>query len=166
MLFVFDSAPLIYFGKTRVLEKIAKLNAKFVIPKTVYKEVVETGLEAGFEDAAYVKELVNSGLFVVKEVPISDKRKILAGIDEADMETLLLAKELKGAAITDDQKVRNLASLENTESAGSVYIILLLVKNKIITKIEAKSLIDKIIEFGWYCSTDLYTVIVESLATL
>jgi len=82
------------------------------------------------------------------------------------METLLLAKELKGAAITDDQKVRNLASLENTESAGSAYIILLLVKNKIITRIEAKNLADKIIEFGWYCSTDLYTVIVESLATL
>lgn len=166
MLFVFDSAPLIYFGKTRMLEKIAKLEGKFVMPKAVYKEIIEAGLEKGFEDAVYVKGIVDSGLFSVKEIEVPDKWKPLIGIEEADKETLLLAKELKGTAITDDQKVRNIATVEKIDSSGSVFIILLLVKNRIIARNEAKSLIDTIIDMGWYCSTDLYTVIVNSLAAL
>lgn len=166
MLFVFDSAPLIYFGKTRMLGKIAKLEGKFIIPKTVYKEVVEIGLQAGFEEAFYIKGIADSRPFEVKQTTISDNGKYPAGIDEADRETLLLAKELKGTAITDDQKVRNIASLENIDSSGSVYIILLLVKNKIITKLEARGLIDRMIELGWYCSTDLYTIIINSLSNI
>lgn len=160
MTFIFDSGPLLYLGKAKLLGKLVKLGEKLIIPKSVYREVVEIGLEKGFEDAAYVKDLIDSGVFLVK----SPKNKLkVKGISEADKETLELAKELGGIAITDDQKLRSVCSIEKVDSAGSIFLIFVLVKNKALKKDDAKKAIDRMIDFGWYCSTDLYATIINSL---
>ena len=160
MILVFDSAPLIYFGKTKLLEKIAKINFKLVVPKSVYREVIEIGIERGFEESIYVKEIVDRS-FEIKSAKNQSTK--FGGLETADMETLEIAKEIKGTAVTDDQKMRNMASIEKIDNVGSVFIIFLLLKEKIIKKQDAIEAINKMIESGWYCSTDFYSVILSKL---
>ncbi|MBI4163332.1 MAG: DUF3368 domain-containing protein [Candidatus Aenigmarchaeota archaeon] len=160
MILVFDAVTLIYLGKARTLEKLEKLDAQLIIPAKVYREVVDVGIKRGFEEAVYIKMLVDSKLFSVEEGDIGQ----LKVVEQADLEVLELAKKLKGTAVTDDQKLRNLTSIEKVDNAGSVFLLLLLFKKKIITKAEVKSIIDKMIGSGWYCSTDFYTAIINKLA--
>lgn len=159
MIFVFDSSPLIYLGKVGLLEKLSKLKAELLIPKSVYIEVVDRGIEKGFVDAGYIKSLVNDGIFVIKGV----KFKPINGIDEADAETIALAKHVRGTAIIDDQKARSIASIEEVDCVGSAFILLLLVKRGIIGKKEGRNYLDIMIERGWYCSSDFYSTLLKSL---
>jgi|SRR3989338_5594007 len=161
MILVFDAVTLIYLGKAKVLEKLGGLNAQLIIPSKVYVEVVDVGIEKGFEEAVYVKGLVDSKLFSVEECDIGQLK--IKTLDQADLEVLELAKKLKGTIVTDDQKLRNLASIEKVDNVGSVFLLFLLLKNKIITKTGLKSTVDKMIDCGWYCSTDFYTMIINKL---
>lgn len=165
MILIFDSTPLIYLGLSRALEKVGRLKGRKIIPGKVYKEVVEKGTELGKEEAFYIQRLVEKRVFQVKE----QKGKYfelfskIKGIEEGDAECLALAKELGGVAVMDDEKARNLAEVENIGHGGTVFIIFRMLKEGIIGKKEARDLIDKIIESGWYCSTDLYLLIIKEL---
>jgi len=56
--------------------------------------------------------------------------------------------------------------VEGIKCGGTVYLIFLLLKEGVITKREAREIIDGIIEKGWFCSTDLYVKILMRLEEL
>ena len=58
---------------------------------------------------------------------------------------------------------RRVAEVEDIKCGGTIYLIFSLIKEGVITKREAREIIDGIIEKGWFCSTDLYAKILRKL---
>ncbi len=168
MKLVFDSTPLIYFGRTNILDKITKLKGEKFIPLSVYKEVVETGVRKGKEDAYLVKSLVSQGLFSIEK----GQDKIMKEFNEirrlsiADAETLAVAKNKKAIAIIDESFLRTIAEAHGIEYAGSVFILFKMQKENIIKKSDIKKHLDDMIRLGWRCSTELYASVLEKIEEL
>ena len=162
--YLFDSTPLIYLGKVKVLEELKRLQSRNLIPKSVFTEVVEKGKEKGAEDAFYVDKLVKEKLFEVVEV----KTKIKAltenpNLEPADIDVLSLAKQHNGRAIIDENEARSAAEIEGIKKGGSIYVLFKLLKAKVISKKECREIIDRMLNFGWRCSTEMYAYILSRL---
>ena len=162
MNYVFDSSSLIYFGKIRILEKISLLKGKKFIPKEVYEEVVIKGIERDESEANYIDELIKRELFIVQKVK-SDFENItsIPLLSKADMEVLSLAKKTKSMAIIDEIYASNIAESYGIETHGSIYLLLKLVEEKIISKKETINYIDKMIKAGFYLSADKYRNVLD-----
>lgn len=161
---VFDSSPLIHLGKVRILEKLEKIDCRRLIPISVYREVVEEGMAGGREDAFYLKRLVDEGIFeVVKAGKIIGNLPATA-LSPADCEVLSLAKEKNGLAVMDEDAGRKIAEWLEIRTIGSVGILFNLFRRGIVSKREFKKIIDLMIGNGWYCSTSLYSYVLDRLA--
>ncbi len=158
---IFDSTPLIHLGRAKLLEKLNRLSIKNYISKAVYQEVVELGKSKGKEDAFYIEKLITAGVFEIVEVKVS--LKLPAVLSLADQEVLSLAQEKKGIAVMDEDAGRKVAEILGIRTMGSAGLIFAFINHKIITKEEAKKMIDDLIEQGWYCTPPLYSLIMERL---
>lgn len=160
---IFDSTPLIYLGKLKILHKLKQLNTKNIIPSNVYNEVVEEGKKLGFSEAIYIETLIEEKHFEVRKFKCNIDKSTLTVLSEADLEVLSAAKELKGIAIVDEIAAREIAIINNINSGGTIFILSQLLKNETITKKEFKDILDEIIKLGWRCSTELYMTILNEL---
>lgn len=159
MSYVFDSSSLIYLGKLRILDKIAKLEGRKFIPGGVYKEVVTKGFERNEPEAKHIDDLIKRKFFAVRKPRTSTKN--IPFLSKADREVLTLAKETKSLAIIDELYASNIAEAQGIESHGTVYLFLKLLKRKIITKREAVIYLDKMISLGFYLSAEKYREILN-----
>ncbi len=164
MNFVFDSSAMIYFGKLRILEKIAKLEGKKIVPKSVYSEVVETGLRRGEPEANYIQSFIQNKHFIVAK-PKSQPGQI-PFLSKADVEVLTIAKETNSLAIIDEIYSIGIAEAMGVENHGSVYLILKLLKEKIIGKEEAKNALNSMISLGFYLSVQKYNEVISKIEEL
>ncbi len=163
---VFDATALIYLAKVGKLQLIENISAKKIIPRSVFEEVVVKGKEAGKTDALMVERLIEQGIFQVSEVEETAVYRVLAKnkkLSTADVEVLALAKDEDGVAIVDEDYARWVAEVEDINCGGTIYLIFLLLKGCVITKREAREIVDGIIEKGWFCSTELYAGILRRL---
>ena len=163
---VFDATFLIYLAKVGKLHLIENINEKKVIPRSVFEEVVVKGKEAGKTDALMVERLIEQGVFQVSEVEETDIYRVLKKnkkLSTADVEVLALAKVEDGVAIVDEDYARLVAEVEDINCGGMIYLIFLLIKGCVITKREAREIVEGIIEKGWFCSTELYARILRRL---
>ena len=67
LIFIFNATPLIHFGKSGLAWMIEKLNGEKYIPPTVYKEVVVTSKNKGFEDAPIIENLIHRKVITTKK---------------------------------------------------------------------------------------------------
>lgn len=167
-MFVFDATPLIYLAKAEKLEKVEKLEGEKIIPEEVYQEVVLEGKEKGYPTAKRIEKAIEKNTFRVEtpEEEIGGKFSESSSISQADLQALELADEKSGTLIMDEEYGRNIAEAKGIKTHGTVYIILRLLKEEIIDGEEAERTFEKIIEEGWYCSTDLYKDIIRKIEEL
>jgi predicted nucleic acid-binding protein len=99
-------------------------------------------------------------LYLAKVEKLHLKNKKLS---KADVEVLALAKAENGIAIVDEDYARWVAEVEDIKCGGTIYLILSLLEMGVISKKEAREIVDGIIEKGWFCSTDLYARILRRL---
>ncbi len=152
-----------------VLDKLERLKAERIVPESVYGEVVNEGKRVGKDDAFLIEIAVNNGVFNVKSAGNRDFVNALLkmpSIDYADAETLALAKELKGIAILDETPSRAAAGIESIKYHGSVFLLFLLCRQRLIPKDEIKKNIDRMIALGWRCSTELYAAVMDEIRRL
>lgn len=84
-------------------------------------------------------------------------------LSKADVEVLALAKVENGVAIVDEDYARMVAEFEDINYGGTIYLIFSLLEKGMLTKREAREILDEIIKRGWFCSTDLYAKILKRL---
>lgn len=163
---VFDATPLIYLGKINLIEKIKHLPEDKYTTKSVCIEVVEVGKNIGRQEAFVIEKLIKSKIIKLRNP--ANKRYISTlrqnpKIHEADADVLALAVELDGIALLDDEEARGMAETEGIEHHGTIYLLLRMMKMKLLTKEEVFGSLNEMIRMGWRCSTELYAEIIMTL---
>lgn len=164
---VFDSTALIYLAKTSLLQLVGRLHDEKLMPPTVLMEVVTKGKMKGAPDAAIIERLVLEGTIKVKEVgdeKFFDSLLRNPRLHKADAEVIVLAKEVEGIAVLDEEVARSVADVFEVNNRGTIYILFRLLKAELISREQAKRAVDQMISAGWRCSTMLYGEIMKQLA--
>ncbi len=163
---VLDATVIIYLSKAGVLRRLVALGRSLLVPAEVYQEVVIQGKAAGAQDAFEVERLAEEGILRVEgplaSPDLEEVREPLRGSD-ADAAVLLRAESTGGTVVSDDRRLRRLASLRNREVTGSAGILLALVKQGELSKEEGRQALDAMVEAGWWCDTRIYSKIIRRL---
>ncbi|WP_276299039.1 DUF3368 domain-containing protein [Halorussus lipolyticus] len=169
MTLVFDATPLIYLGKADRLDVLTNVKDDLVIPGRVCKEVVGDGMKQGYPDAKRINNRLRDGLFEQRTFDKDERFTNLVqntALSPADTAVLLLADDIDGIAVMDEQHGREIAEVEGIETRGTAYLLLSLVKRGDLPTEEARETIDRMLDAGWHCSPNLYAKIVRKLDEL
>ncbi len=166
---VFDATPLIYLGKVNLIEKIKQFPEDKYTTESVYREVVEEGKKEGKPEVMLIESLVKDGAIKIKtpadDVYVSRLREN-PKIHEGDADVLALAYDLDGVALMDDEEARGVADIEGIEHHGTIYLLLRMMKMKLLTKDEALAGLNEMIRMGWRCSTELYAEMLSAIESI
>ncbi|ELY92010.1 DUF3368 domain-containing protein [Natrinema altunense] len=168
-MWVFDATPLIYLAKVDRLTLAQHLEASCVIPERVYEEVVTTGIEEGYPDARRIERSVGANQFEIVPVepsPLLSRLQNNSNLSDADIAVLACADSYDGVAVMDETYGRDVAAAEGITTRGTAYLILKLAKQDAIDVDDARTVIDTMIDEGWYCAPDVYTKIIQKLDAL
>ena len=145
---IINSSPLIIFSKLNRLDLLKKVFNDIIISEGVYKEVVENGLKLNMSDAGLVKHFVEKNLFTVKRLEEKWKNKveflvkIYTQLDIGEAETIALAlQEKEKILLIDEIAAREVAKLYGLKPYGSLKVLLLAYKNKLLTEKDIKFLL-------------------------
>lgn len=165
-MWVFDATPLIYLAKTDHLGLITHLDGSCVIPQEVNAEVVETGIEAGYPDARRIERRVEDDTLAVvsvEETQFFSRLQQNPDLSDADVAVFACAFEHEGIAIMDETYGRDVAATEGITTRGTAYLVLHLAKQDIVSVARARTVIDEMVDEGWYCSSSMYAKLVQRL---
>lgn len=168
-MYVFDATPLIYLAAVERLSTIESLRSDCRTTKTVYDEVVTTGIEEGHPDARRIERAIADGLLSVEEVDetsLFERLQDNQQLSTADATVLALAAEYDGTAVVDERYGRAVANAEHVTTRGTAYLVLRSLRNGTLTASEAQETIDEMIDAGWYCAPDLYAKISRKIDDL
>jgi predicted nucleic acid-binding protein len=141
-----DSCSLILLEKSYILSIFLRYN-KIVIPKAVYKETVEDGINAGYKDAKKIKAYIKTKKIIIKDV----KKTIDIKVDKGEKQAISLYLKLNAdLLLTDDKKVITYSKLKNINYATCPQIIYKMYLLKRISKEKALNAFEIIGNIGWY----------------
>ena len=128
-----NASPLIALSSIERLQILKMLWKEIVIPKAVYREVVEEG--AGKTGADIVSDACNEWIKVVPVENVEAVRVLRAVLDEGEAEVIALGQELNAKLLLfDNREPRLFATGVNLNIIGTVGIIKLAWKKGLIDK--------------------------------
>lgn len=163
---IFDATPLIYLTRVGLIRLIEANPARKFAARSVFREVVERGKAKGLGDALALEMLFDAKTITIIESP---KKNILrtftsiSGLEEADAETLAIAKEQGYCAVLDDLLARKVARTYGIDFVGTPFILIAAINNRQLTKEDATKAVDTMIEAGWRCGPELYREIIRMI---
>jgi len=166
---VFNSTPLIYLTKIGLANTLEALRVEKLTSPEVRKEVVNKGKGKGVPDALILERLFE--IHALRVVEPKDQKLLLRlletrGLHSTDAQILVIAKERGGVAIVDDASARKTAKIYGIPYAGTPYVLMRAVLQKLITKERAKRAIDEMISAGWRCRVEAYAEIIRAIEKL
>ncbi len=169
---VSDATPLIYLAKIGKLNLLRELFGQVQIPPEVRKEVVDRGKEKGYPDAISIERAIDDGWLVThpltgKEQGMSKVLAQVAGIDIGEAQTIFLAKRKNEREVLIDQTNAREAALQlNLTPRGTIYVVIVALKKKMLTKEEAVQMLDRLIEANFYMSVEIYRGTLKAIEEL
>jgi len=151
---VSNASSLIFIGKLGIFYLLKNICQRVLIPKQVFDEIFKYDKS---ENNLIQKELDSN--FIVKQ-DIKKIKDIPLHIGERAAISLCLEKNIK-IFLSDDKKARSYARSLSLDTIGVLGIILESLKLKSINKKQAKELIRKLIDKGYYMSPGLYAKTLE-----
>lgn len=160
-----NSSPLMYLSKLNKLNLLKELFKEITMPKEVYEEVVIKGKEERYFDVIAIEAGIKEGWIKIKEEKIEkDIEDLILELDLGERALISLAKKLKPSLlIIDDASARAIAESMGFNVKGTLYILLKAYKKRIISKKEAKELINRLIILGFRISQELYIELLEEI---
>lgn len=168
-MWVFDATQLIYLAKVERLTLVDHVETSCGIPERVYEEVVATGLEEGYPDARRIERSVEADRFEVvstKTTPLSLRLQENRQLSAADVAVLAYAGSTDSVAVMDETYGRDVAAAEGITTRGTAFLVLKCATRGAISGGDARTIIDAMIDNGWYCAPDVYTKIVKKIETI
>ncbi len=152
-----NSSPLMYLAKIGRIELLMALFKEIIIPKKVYDEIIGREKEERFIDAIKVERAVKEGWIKSREVLYKREFGSFGEIDEGESALIYLAKKEKAdLVLIDDASARIVAESFGLNVKGTLYVLLLAFRKKILSKKEIKELIKELIEAGFRVSAKIY----------
>jgi len=159
---IVNASPLILFGKINKLDLLIKIFNKVFIAEEVYVEVVVRGMEKKFPDALLVKDLIDEKKIKIKklnnkfEKEANKLTETYSSLDLGEAQTIaLVLQEKEKSVLIDESIARKIAKLNGIVPYGSLRVLLLAYKRKIIKKEEALSVLRGLIEAGLRIGADV-----------
>ena len=146
---IVDASPLIIFAKLNKIGLLRKLYKNIQIADEVYKETVLRGIEKNSRDAFIIRECVSDKSIEVlslneKFSETAAKIQPIYNIDIGEAETIALALQLKEKeALIDEAYAREATKALGIMPVGSLRVLLIVYKNKLISKDEINQLISE-----------------------
>jgi predicted nucleic acid-binding protein len=149
---VSNSSPLIHLSRLGKLAYAREVFSSVTIPPAVRSETIEKGKSEGFDDALALERLESEGWLMTSE--LSPKSKKLATelsdvVGTGEAESIALALEKKDRLFMDDLKGRRTAELYRLETTTTLGIILELLVNGTLTKLDYQKNVKVYGSQGW-----------------
>ena len=169
-----NTGPLIWLGKSRILELLNKLFPGAVISEAVYEEAVSRGAEKGRDDALVIAKATGEGWIRVHRTSRQFTEKVKAeesrlGIElgEGERETIALAIE-KGihTLLTDDEDAYRVGKRLGLDPKGTLHILLESVKKGYLSRNQASEHLSQMLEEGFWLSPTIVHNFHETLDKL
>ena len=160
MTVVADASPLIFLGKIRRLDLIHRvLGDDVAVPQQVRDEVL-----AGPLDRAESDEL-HRFLAAVRMERVDSPRRFAAGMSRADDAAMTLAVRLEAdLLLADDRTVRRLATVEGIRPLGTVGVLLLALRRRLVDRPEVRRLVDDLVRsHGFRIGVELYAAVMREI---
>jgi len=166
---VFNATPLIYITKVGLSKIFEDLKDEKLTSPQVKREVVNEGKGKGVPDAIILEKMFQNNVFKVAQP--KDERFLatlskVKGLHITDAEVLAIARERNGTAVIDDEVARKTARIYGISYAGTPYIMIRAVAQRLITRERAKQAIKEMISEGWRCSIESYAIIIDAIEKL
>jgi predicted nucleic acid-binding protein len=165
---VLNATPIIYVCKTGLVGNLRALMPFFRLLTTqeVYEEVYKKGIDKVVSESGSLKELFDGNIVEVespKQASRTDEKYRSSGIHSGEASVISLALELDGVAILDDKRARRVAKAFGVRLSGTPGILIELVKRKVMSKVDARKTLEKMVEEGWYCSVRTFSEIIKAI---
>ena len=152
---ILDATALICLSKINKLDILKKVFSVVIIPSALKKEILIEGKEGYLR----IYSAIKSGW-----IKVIDPRKIInLGLGEGETAAINLAIERKNSIMLDDAFAIKAAKAFNITILRTTTVIFIALKNKIISKAQALSILNQLIEDGYYISTRDYSVLISKL---
>ena len=142
---VTNSSSIIFLAKLNLFHLAKNIFSRVYIPKEVISEI-------------FAKKTPE--VEIIKKLNTKKFLNIPVGLGEKSAISLCVEKNI-GVFISDDKKARKFARSLGIETIGIIGIFLLNFKNNKISKKEAIDFLNKLIEAGYYLTSDLYKDIIQ-----
>jgi predicted nucleic acid-binding protein len=84
----------------------------------------------------------------------------------ADAVVLAVAAAEDATAVMDEQYGRDVADAEGIETRGTAFLVLRLLRDDVIEAAEARTILDDMVDAGWYCAPNLYAKLLAKIEEL
>ena len=156
---VVDSSVLIPLSRVNKLHLLKKYFKEITITQDIYDEV-KTGIGASEIEKAckqWIKIDKTKNIAEISDIAKSD------GIEKADASIILLAKETKKILLSNDYALIMIARSKGIECWWLTTFILRCLKNKVISKKEAKQILFELVEAGMRLDNAVYAAILNEI---
>ena len=150
-----NATALICLGKINKLDILKRLYSAVIIPPAVKKEI----LFEEKESYSSIKNAIESGWIKVVE----PKKSIALGLGAGENQAISLAKEKKDKIILDDALAVKAANVFGIPTVRTTTVRFTALQKKIINKPQALSILNQLIENGYYISTKDYAILMSRL---
>lgn len=159
---VTNTTPLINLGRFGKISILREIFNRVLIPEEVYREIMQ--LKDSLEALAVQKAIQNGWIKTEKITP--DLQIGAELLDEGEKEAITLALKNNCIFLTDDDHAKKFAIIQSLEVHGTIYVLIKAAAKRIISKEEAKSLLDKMISSRFYVSTEIYAKFLDALSKI
>jgi len=168
---VSNTSPLIWLSKMGKLDLLRDLFDEILIPKEVYREAVETGLQEGFSDALIIKEAVDQGwikITMLDEKEVEFCRKMMNHAFELHMgeaQAIALARRMgkETLLLIDESSARAFAEAWGLKVKGVVYVIMTSLRCGLLDNKEAKEIMLTLVRKGFRIEPKLLARIIKEI---
>ena len=150
---VSNSSPIIMLTKQGMLDIMRKCFGKVIIPKSVYDEVAQ---KEGSPELIALDKAIRDRWIAVEKVMVASALETKK-LGKGEKEAISLAVKHKCTLIIDDDSAKAYASIFGIDAHGTLYVLYLAYKKKIIDHDNAMNAMEGMAVGGFYISNDVYT---------
>lgn len=169
---VSNATPLIYMARLGKIYLLKEIFARVQIPPEVRVETVDRGKAKGYPDAYVIDRALSEGWIVTDSLTEDGMRRSVAlaqmtGIDRGEAQVIILAKE-KGEKLVliDQADAREVARQLGLSPRGTIYVIIVAVRRRLIARREARQMLGDLIEENFYISAKIYRDALKAIEEL
>ncbi len=150
-----NATPLICLARINQLVLLKKLFSSILITPSVQEEIFIDGKPGTYA----LKDAFQAKILLIER----PKTIIPLGLGKGETSAISLAKERMDTIILDDAAAIKAAEALNIATIRTTTVLFLAVQKNILTKKEALSSLNQLIENGYYIAPKYYTLLLEKL---